>query len=478
MSIRIGIVGGGFTGAVFAVHLANASSAPLDIEIIEPREKVGAGLAYGSASAEHRINVPSDRLTVFREEPLHFTQWLKDTGEWNADPAGLTAPEDHYSTRHAFGAYVADLVRESAEDNPSGSAIRHRRSTATALERIGEQWRVTFDSGESATYDEVVVCTTYGAPTFRWTLAEGAGELPHLVRNPWDWTAIRDIPADGDVAIIGTGLTMCDAVVTLRVNGHRGRIHAISRRALTPREHGEFDSSFDFFEDREPPRTAIDLLRLVRARIGDAASEGRAWHVVVDAVRRNLATYWRTLPIAERGKIARHLRSYWDVHRFRMAPQVAHLLAKGKADGWLSLSAGRIDRISRSGSRFQFDWTPKGGSPAAIEADAIINCTGPDSDLRRTRNPFVQAAMQGGLLRPDALRLGFDVDADGRLLDSQGNPGSGLWAAGPMARAIVGEATGVPEASAHARHVAEALAASLDRAVPVAREDPLTVREI
>ncbi|MFC5069926.1 FAD/NAD(P)-binding protein [Flaviflagellibacter deserti] len=478
MNVRIGIVGGGFTGAVFAVHLANASSVPLDIEIIEPREKVGAGLAYGSASAEHRINVPSDRLTVFREEPLHFTQWLKARGEWNADPDGLTGPEDHYSTRHAFGAYVADLVRKSSENNTSGSIILHRRNMATALERTAERWRVTFDSGESATYDEVVVCTTYGAPAFRWTLAEGAEELPHLVRNPWDWDAIRAIPADGDVVIIGTGLTMCDAVVTLRVNGHRGRIRAISRRALTPREHGEFDSSFDLFEDREPPLTAIGLLRLVRTRIGDAASEGRAWHPVVDAVRRNLATYWRTLPIAERGKIARHLRAYWDVHRFRMAPQVASLLAEGKADEWFTLSAGRIDRIGRTGSRFRIDWTPKGGSPGGTEADAIINCTGPDSDLRRTRNPFVQAAMKSGLLRPDALRIGFDVDADGRLLDSGGEVSPGLWAAGPLARAIVGEATGVPEASAHARHVAEALAASLDRAVLIAREVPLAVREI
>src|SRR5580692_4930447 len=55
MSLPIGVVGGGFTGGVFCVHLANISSVPLDIEVIEPREQVGFGLAYGSCGEEHRI---------------------------------------------------------------------------------------------------------------------------------------------------------------------------------------------------------------------------------------------------------------------------------------------------------------------------------------------------------------------------------------------------------------------------------------
>ena len=82
----IGIIGGGFTGAVFAVHLAKTSPLALTMDIIDPRERVGAGLAYGSCEAEHRINVPGDRMTVFAEDPLHFTRWLKASGAWDADP--------------------------------------------------------------------------------------------------------------------------------------------------------------------------------------------------------------------------------------------------------------------------------------------------------------------------------------------------------------------------------------------------------
>jgi len=458
---RIGIIGGGFTGAVFAVHLARAAQTALDIEIIEPREALGAGLAYGSCEPEHRINVPSDRLIVFTEDPHHFSDWLKRTGAWEADAFALTAQGDHYSKRHDFAAYIADLLAEARAHNPSGSTIAHRRTIATGLSREGAQWRVTGEDGSVALYDEVVLCATYGRPAFRWTLTDGADQLPYLVRNPWDWATIKTIPADADVFIIGTGLTMCDVVVTLRKGGHTGKIRAVSRRALTPRQHGDFDGSLDLFENTVPPGTALGLLRLVRRRIEELAAQGRSWHAVVDAVRRNLACYWSTLPIKERSKIVRRLRSYWDVHRFRMAPQVAELLATGQREGWLELNAGHIGSIGREGERFAVTWTPKGEAARTELYGAIINCTGPDGDLTRSGNPLLRAAIADGLMRPDALRVGIDVDAQGHALDGKGTPTPHLWAAGPLARAIVGEATGVPETSSHARHVADVLAATL-----------------
>lgn len=458
---RIGIIGGGFTGAVFAVHLARAAGTALDIEIIEPREALGAGLAYGSCEPEHRINVPSDRLVVFAEDPHHFSDWLRRTGAWEADAFGLTAQGDHYSKRHDFGAYTASLVREAATSNPSGSAIAHRRSTATGLAREATQWRLAFEDGSSALYDEVVLCATYGRPAFRWPLAEGAEELPHLVRDPWNWPAIKAIPPYADVFIIGTGLTMCDVVVSLRRGGHTGTITAVSRRALTPRQHGDFDGSLDLFENAAPPTTALALLRLVRRRVEELAAQGRSWHAVVDAVRRNLATYWSTLPVTERAKIVRRLRSYWDVHRFRIAPQVAELLATGEREGWLKLHAGHIGTIGRESDGFAVTWTPKGEAARTGLYGAIVNCTGPDGDLDRSNNPLLRAAIADGFVRPDALRIGLDVDAMGHALGRNGEMSPHLWAAGPLARAIVGEATGVPEASSHARHVAEALAATL-----------------
>jgi uncharacterized NAD(P)/FAD-binding protein YdhS len=457
---RLGVVGGGFSGAAFAVHLARIAPTPLTIEIIEPRGQLGAGLAYGSCGPEHRINVPAERMTVFAENPRHFAEWLV------RDDASFAPPHDPgeadpYVPRQVFGAYMAALVDEAKRGNPSASTIRHRQDRAVALSRSGSGWRVDLETGGPAIYDHVVVCSTYGAPPFRWPLSEGAEALPHLVRNPWDQAAVAAIPPDADVAIIGTGLTMCDAVATLRRNGHRGRVHAISRRALTPRPHAGFNTRYDLFEGRSPPSTALGLLRFVRSRIADVEAAGGEWQTVIDSLRRKLQVYWHTLPLAEQAKIARRLRPFWDVHRFRIAPQVADLIASGRAAGWLTISAGHILGIGRSDARFRIDWRPRRGERRGEDVDAIINCTGPDSDIRRSDNPFLQSALREGHLGPDALRAGLAVDADGRLLSRSGSVSPGLWAAGPFARAVVGEATGVPEASAQARHVAEAIASEL-----------------
>ncbi|MFK8251872.1 FAD/NAD(P)-binding protein [Ancylobacter terrae] len=454
---RIGIIGGGFTGAMFAVHLARSARTPVDIDILEPRPTLGAGLAYGSCRPEHRINVPSDRLSVFAEEPLHFSDWLRRTGRWQADADALTAEGDHYSRRFDFGSYIAELVAETAASNASVSTIRHVRAAASGLERHDGAWRVDGDDGSAATYDDVVLCATYGAPAFPWPLREDAAAQPHLVRNPWDWPAITAIPRDADVFVIGTGLTMCDAIVTLRQGGHRGSITAVSRRALTPRPHGEFDTEYDLFAGAPPPATALGLLRQIRRHIRDLAAEGRQWHAVVDSLRRSLFRYWASLPIGERATIVRRLRAYWDVHRFRIAPQVAQLMADGQREGWLAVRAGRIAAIGVEDGRFAVRWTPKGEAARTGRFGAIINCTGPDADLARSANPLLSAAIRDGHVRPDALRLGLDVDALGHVLGRDGTPTPGLWAAGPLARAVVGEATGVPEASAHARLVARAL---------------------
>ena len=463
---KIGIIGGGFTGAIFAVHLSRAAPVRLAMDIIEPREEVGAGLAYGSSSPEHRINVPSDRMVVFAEDRHHFTRWLKHTGKWEADAEALTPEGHHYSARHDFASYMADLVADSAAQNPSGSTIRQIKGAAKHVGKVGGTWRVALGDGTSHAYDHLVFCATHAMPAFRWPLVGGAEGLPHLVRDPWQISALTAIPGDASVLIIGAGLTMSDVVVTLKKHGHRGPIQAIARRALTSRPQGVFDDAFDLFGGEERPGTALGLLQFVRKRIAEAATRDLSWHAVIDAVRRSLVSYWATLPMEERAKIVRHLRSFWDVHRFRMAPQVQIALARGQSEGWLRLSAGRIHEIGRNGDRFSVRWTPRGGMRQIAIADAVINCTGPDSDLTRSSNPLVQSAIAEGLIRPDALRIGLDVDRDGQLIDRDGKSNAGLWAAGPLARIVVGEATGIPEASAQARHVAAALAASL-----VARTD-------
>ena len=66
--LRLAIVGGGFTGVALAIHALASGKQPLSVDVIEPSEKLGRGAAYGTTDPDHRINVPTDRMSLFSSD--------------------------------------------------------------------------------------------------------------------------------------------------------------------------------------------------------------------------------------------------------------------------------------------------------------------------------------------------------------------------------------------------------------------------
>lgn len=460
----VAIIGGGFTGAACAVHMVRAARWPLTIDIIEPRDRVGGGVAYGAATYEHRINVPSDRMTVFSETPKHFSQWLDRHGLRDADPQGWTEEGHFYSRRQPFGDYMADLVAETGRSNASGSTITHLRGRAVDVVRGPRGVAVTVEPAAGARrYDAAVIAASHATPAFRWPLLNGVGSLPHLCLDPWRTEALEAIPKLARVLILGTGLTMADVVVTLRSLGHVGDILAVSRHGLLPRTQGEFDASLDFLDEGVLPETALALLLRARRMIGRAEAAGLTWRAALDALRRALPTVWPNLPVAERQKALRHLRAFWDVHRYRMAPQVAALIDQGLAAGWLTVSAGRVGAIGCDDGRFVVAWTPQRKATRSEIFDAVINCTGPDSDIERSGNPLFVSLVRNGVAAADPFGLGLAVDAGACALSADGAADPLVRVAGPLARGRFGEVMGLPEVSVHAKLVAGLLVGTLEQ---------------
>jgi len=462
------VLGGGFSGAVFATHLLRAARAPFELVIVEPRSQLGAGLAYGSAAPEHRINVPSDKMILFAEDPMHLTRWVRAEGLFESDPEAVTSEGHHYMRRADFARYVAAQLGEALRDAPPGSTLRHVRAKAIEVAQIGPRYGVRLDDGALLEGDAVVVTASHETPSFPWPVDERAVAHPGLVRDPWLQLQTLDIeamPDDSTIVVAGTGLTMCDVVVTLARSGFGGRVLAISRRALLPRTHGRFDHQFDLLAGQPVPTTARALLRLVRRAVRRAAD----WREALDAVRFMLPVLWQALPSAERRRAVRWLRSFWDVHRYRMAPQVDALLRDRLQRNALRIGAGRIVAIAaEADDLLAVRWQSRDGGVQQTRCAAFINCTGPAGDPSRIENPLIQSLLASGLATADPAGVGLACDADGRLRSRDGRLAEHLCVAGPLARAAVAEVTGVPEASAHARRVAERLAAdpAVGRPVP------------
>ncbi len=215
----IAVIGGGFSGAAFAVHLARQARRPVSVRIVEPRAALGAGLAYGTADPAHRVNVPAAKMTLFPDLPLDFEEWLDRRGEAEDDPGMVDASLGPFPRRAAFGAYVAEALEEAK----GGLAdIRHVRDAAAGVRRRPGIWRLELGGGGHLDADLVVLATGHPPPALPSQLAPSpvAGH-PRLVANPWADGVLAPIRAADDVLILGTGLSMANVVASLELRGHR-----------------------------------------------------------------------------------------------------------------------------------------------------------------------------------------------------------------------------------------------------------------
>lgn len=457
----IAIVGGGFTGAAVALHLANGGSPPdcRRIVVFEPRERLGAGLAYDTSEPAHRINVPADKMSLHPDDPESFLRYAEDRGTAADDPDARNAAGQLFPRRSVFGEYVAHQV---APHIASG-AIEHRRETVSAILRQGAGWRVETASGYAVYADVVILAVSHPAPALPGVLASlAATGHAGLIAEGAHAGALQSVGKDARVLVVGNGLTSADVIAALERLGHRGAIIAISRRGLrskghasVPQEpHGDFTSPF--------PTRASQLLRRVREVVREAGSQGITWHAVLDAVRKQGQDIWRALPERERRRLARHIRPYWDVHRFRIAPQVEQVLDRAIADKRLTVLAASL-----RGARAEADGIHVAlkarGRDETLEAivDAIVVTTGPAHGGILASQAFLRRLHEDGYVKLCDTGLGIACDGRSRAIDAAGAPVENLFIAGPLARGTFGELMGLPQVSEHALAVAKEVATLL-----------------
>ena len=137
------MVGGGFTGAAVAFHLARARI-DADILVFEPRALLGAGLAYSGDDPVHRVNVPASRMSLLPDDEGHFARWLAATEALRVDQdAGVGG--EFYPRRREFGRYVDAALRPYVEQG----AVRHIRDRVVSLRKAGGAWRIEVESGDT-----------------------------------------------------------------------------------------------------------------------------------------------------------------------------------------------------------------------------------------------------------------------------------------------------------------------------------------
>ncbi|WP_260929663.1 FAD/NAD(P)-binding protein [Novosphingobium sp. 9] len=436
-TLPVAVIGGGFTGTLVAVNLLRNG---VDVVLIERSEpQLGRGLAFGTPRAEHLLNVRAANMGAFPDDPRHFLKWMNPADE---DEANRFVP------RRLYGAYLRDLLDEAAARH--SPRLRIVRGEACDVRFTDCDVAVTMTDGSTEKARSLVLALGNFPPVAHPALSALPPAL--YTRDPWQAGALEGIDKLDHVLLVGTGLTAADMVLSLDNAGFKGRITLLSRRGLRPHAHAELGPAVSPVP--EPQARGSALLHAVRARAKEVD-----WRAAVDELRPFTQNLWRRHDVAAQRRFLRHLRPYWDIHRHRLAPQVARRLHELENEGRLIYAAGKLAGSAEGDGQAHISYRPRGETDLhEITVDRVLNCAGPDSDVTQCAVPIVRTLLTQGLLRPDTHRLGIDIDQLGRVRDAGGRVNPRLFAAGPPTKGEAWEIIAVPDIRRQAWDIARYLA--------------------
>jgi uncharacterized NAD(P)/FAD-binding protein YdhS len=461
---HIAVIGSGFSGSLLAIHLLRRAGLWDRIYLIERNAQFGRGLAYSTGNPSHLLNVRASNMSAFADAPEHFLEWLCALPGEQRD--GITGEDDRltFAPRRLYGTYIQSILHQGIWGEDNGRKLYLVADEAVKLHPSAAGVAVEVGGGRIYEADAAVLATGNSPP---------AASRPGYFGNPWDPAIAEHFDPRAPILLVGTGLTMIDVVVSLLDGGHEGPITAISRRGLLPAVHAATSPHPRFLPAASAPRTVAVLLRLIRAEIDRARLAGQDWRAVIDALRPDTQDLWRRLPLAEKQRFLRHLRPWWDVHRHRMAPQVAARIDRARRSGQLVIRRGRLQGFDAQPARVVAHVAFTGAErPAELEVGRIINCSGPQSNYAEIADPLVRDLLGSGLARPDLLGLGLAVTADGAIIGRDETASDRLFALGPVTKGAFWETTAVPDI----RRQAEILADRLMAQLPVKRRLELVPR--
>ena len=476
-AVDVAIVGGGFTGAVFAIHLSRMAKRPLDIAIIEPRDRLGRGLAYDTADPDHRLNAPLEVHLVYPDAPDHLRGWYAAHSDTARDPEALASDGNIYMRRGEFGRYVEEQLRAQFDGSPSGSTIRHVQSRVLAAQRASRGYRLTLDDRWELTAGLTVLAAGYDRPNVPPPFDRRISGRPGFFGDPWDTARLREIPADARVLLLGVAQTASDAIAVLLRSGHRGPIASVSRRGLRTRRRPEAGSG--------PPPDLVDrivrpvslftaahgrhisvrrLLRTLRSEALRVEETGGTWLEPLGALRDSVWDVWPALPLAEKRRFLRHLRVWYDVHRFQLPPQVETRIADAEEAGQVTFEAASCVSATCEGGALSVTLQRRGsGEHSRKTFDVIVNCTGPEMRPDRSMNPFVRMLAAQGWAAPHPAGVGFSVDEQCRAIDAGGRADPHLRIVGPLTYGAFADQQGASFIALRLHRIMPDIVASLRR---------------
>jgi len=449
---RVAIIGGGAAAATLLSELLERQSPQsLHLDWYTGGGMPARGVAYGTTSERHLLNVRAASMSMFAGRPRGFLDFVQ-----RDDPA--IAGTD-FLPRRRYGDYLeAEVVRALQHGKMHGHDVNIIPFAVDAL--VPEHGGVTVIHGEESHQADAAVLALGALPPQPLPgVSTDALESGRYVADPWQLlAAIGQLqPPPRKVVLIGLGLTAVDVLLELSAQWPQAEFVAVSRHGLLPEAHlhaaaAPADDSAELIEAMHDAPEIHRWMHLLREAI---VQEGNEWRTVVDSLRPHVPGLWAELPLEQRARFMRHARWAWERVRHRMPPQVHAAITVLEQSGRLHRQRGRMQSVNVVGDGLQLSLS-HAGETQTLRADLVIQTVGLNTDVRRTRHPLISQLLTNAHIAADPLGLGVKAGTDGRL-QHDGQDWPNLFAIGSLLRGTLWESTAMPEIRQQARNLADRL---------------------
>jgi uncharacterized NAD(P)/FAD-binding protein YdhS len=430
----IAVVGGGFSGVATLANLVRDAKIPFSACVISRDPEGVFGPAYSTPRMEHLLNVHAKGMGLFAENHRHFLEWL--------EAEGIEASPDQYMPRPLYGRYLASVLADTKKlAIEKGITLDWFQGEVEDI--VDQPDYLAIMSGSDIIGARQVVLAIGNSLKAR----EDIGP-ENLIRNVWHYDFSRLGPRQKNIALIGSGLTAADTIISILNAGWQGTITCYSGRGSLPKSHlpaYDIAQRIPGFGSTVISQRLSDFMRLVRAEI---AKGERDWRYVIDSLRPLSHDIWRSLPETDRRRAAAKYFTLWNIHRHRYAPSIAASIDAAIAAGKLKMVAARVKDTADDNDRLRI--TLENG---AVETfDLAFKCTG--VNYRVDSNPLLKKLADKGMLKktPD----GNGVRASDNFIVYQNRPNT-IYALGAPLFGLLFETTAVPELREEAKTISAAL---------------------
>ncbi len=432
------IIGSGFSSFCLAAHLLETHAVKAtDITIIGPLP-FGYGAAYGSTHGDYRLNVRAQIMRIFSSQPDDFLNWAATNLEDNE----AHNPQGAFYRRSDFARYLSYLRKRIKGFHELNFLDMQVANLAPNKQR----WQLNLANGDSLMADQLVLAT--GNPPPRWPCDVSTSvSAERAVENPWSGKWLENIKTRDKIVFIGGGLTAMDGLYSLANKGHEGRIEVVMPFAVLPPKQTDWKI--------EPPvkwpdniASASQFLKFFSNTLGSRNWTEPAWQSRFEGLRINLNAVWQGLDDTEKKRLLRYMGRWWQLARFRSAPQNFEAAQAMINKGQLHLIKGRVNGLKAQETKLLVQLQ----DGTTLAADKIVNCTGPAAC------PLILKLLNAGIIASDFSQRGARIAPDFKVLDGQKKPYDNLYGIGAMTASSLGDVIGAGTIAKQAEILAASLA--------------------